>query len=91
MLFVGQMVGFLFAGVACNYLATRLGLGKLIAAGALIQTIAYAFLVPAFPFPAMPVIYAFGGIGLALQDAQANVFVATLPNAETKLGYLHAA
>ncbi|GAA5980778.1 hypothetical protein JCM11641_002648 [Rhodosporidiobolus odoratus] len=91
MLFVGQMVGFLIAGCACASLTAKFGLGKVIVAGSILQAIAYALLIPAFPFPVTPVIYAIGGIGLALQDAQANVYVATLPNSEAKLGLLHAA
>lgn len=58
--------------------------------GAALQAFAYALLTPAFPFPAFPVIYAVGGFGMALQDAQANVYIAGQPNAEVKLGYLHA-
>ncbi|GAA6052974.1 hypothetical protein JCM3770_001157 [Rhodotorula araucariae] len=91
MLFVGQCVGFVAAGFMSSWLSTRLGLGKVIALGALVQAIGYIFLIPAFPFGAMPVFYAISGWGMALQDAQANVFVATLPNAERKLSWLHAA
>lgn len=58
--------------------------------GAASQALAYALLIPAFPFPSFPVIYAVGGFGMALQDAQANVYIAGQPNAEVKLGYLHA-
>ena len=64
--------------------------GKVIVIGAALQAFAYALLIPAFPFPAFPVIYAIGGFGMALQDAQANVYIAGQPNAEVKLGYLHA-
>ncbi|BGP41209.1 hypothetical protein JCM10449v2_005183 [Rhodotorula kratochvilovae] len=91
MLFVGQCVGFVAAGFMSSWLSTRLGLGKVIALGALVQAIGYIFLIPAFPFAAMPVFYAISGWGMALQDAQANVYVATLPNAERKLSWLHAA
>lgn len=38
----------------------------------------------------MPCAYAVIGFGMALQDAQANVFVSTLPNMEQRLGFLHA-
>lgn len=63
--------------------------GRVIALGAVIQACAYTLLIPAFPFPVFPVIYAISGFGMALQDAQSNVYIATLPGAETKLGYLH--
>ncbi|BGP01103.1 hypothetical protein NBRC10513v2_004884 [Rhodotorula toruloides] len=89
MLFVGQAVGFAVAAFANSFLTQKLGLGKVIALGAVIQACAYTLLIPAFPFPVFPVIYAISGFGMALQDAQANVYIATLPGAETKLGYLH--
>ncbi|GAA5875339.1 hypothetical protein JCM8547_003208 [Rhodosporidiobolus lusitaniae] len=89
MLFVGQMAGFLVASVVTSYLNTRFGLGKTIVIGSVFQGVAYALLIAAFPFPVVPVIMALGGLGLALQDSMANCFVATLPNSEKKLGYLH--
>ncbi|BGP17561.1 hypothetical protein JCM10213_004102 [Rhodosporidiobolus nylandii] len=89
MLFLGQAVGFIAAGLACAPLTEKYGLGKVIVVGSALQALAYALLIAAFPFPAMPVLYAVGGLGLALQDAQANVYVAGLPNSEKKLGWLH--
>ncbi|GAA5839352.1 hypothetical protein JCM9279_005914 [Rhodotorula babjevae] len=90
MMFVGQMVGFIAAGLMSSWLSTRLGLGKTIALGALVQALGLVFLIPALPFPANPIFFAVSGWGMALQDAQANVYVATLPNAERKLSWLHA-
>jgi hypothetical protein len=63
--------------------------GKIIVGGACLQTLAYGLLIAAFP--AFPVIYAVGGLGLAIQDAMANTYIASLPvGAEQKLSYLHA-
>ncbi|KAM0749956.1 MFS general substrate transporter [Meredithblackwellia eburnea MCA 4105] len=90
MLFVGQCVGFLSAGFLNGWLNQKFGLGKVITVGAAIQAAGYVFLIPAFPFPVMPICYGIIGFGMALQDAAANVFVATLPNAEHRFGYLHA-
>ncbi|GAA5992868.1 hypothetical protein JCM10908_001382 [Rhodotorula pacifica] len=90
MLFVGQAAGFFIAALVNSWLTQRFGLGKVIVIGAALQALAYGLLTPAFPFPAFPVIFAFGGFGMALQDAQANVYIAGQPNAEVKLGYLHA-
>jgi fucose permease len=43
------------------------------------------------PFPVFVLAYSINGVGMALQDAQANGFVATLKdNAEAKMGLLHA-
>jgi len=60
--------------------------------GSLCQLVAYALQAAAFPFPMFVVCFAINGFGLAVQDAQANGFVASLKdNAETKMGILHAA
>ncbi|KAM0749944.1 MFS general substrate transporter [Meredithblackwellia eburnea MCA 4105] len=91
MLFVGQCIGFLSAGFVNGWLFQRLGLGKVITIGGFIQAVGYVFLIPGFPFPTMPVCYGVIGFGMALQYAGANVYVATLNNAEHKFGYLHAA
>ncbi|GAA6015616.1 hypothetical protein JCM11491_007175 [Sporobolomyces phaffii] len=90
MLFVGQAVGFLASAGAMHFIVERWGLGKVIAVGAAFQAFAYALLIPAFPFPVFPVLYAVSGFGMAAQDSMANVYVASLPNADRKLGFLHA-
>jgi hypothetical protein len=65
--------------------------GKIIVLGACFQMTAYGLLIAAFPFPVFPILYAWGGFGLALQDAMANTYIAALPvRAEQKLSYLHA-
>ncbi|KAK4048968.1 hypothetical protein OIO90_005603 [Microbotryomycetes sp. JL221] len=87
----GQMCGFLTASFANTLASERFGLGKVIAAGGFIQACGYVFLIPAFPFPIMPICYAIVGFGMALQDAQANAYVAILPRADYKMGFLHAA
>ncbi|GAA5926720.1 MFS transporter [Sporobolomyces koalae] len=90
MLFIGQAVGFLAAAGAMYLLVDRFGLGKVIVLGAALQATAYTFLIPAFPFPVFPILYCVSGFGMAIQDSMANVYVATLPNADRKLGFLHA-
>ena len=59
--------------------------------GSLSQTFAYTMISPAPPFPVMCLAYVFNGFGIALQDAQANGYVACLKeNASAKMGLLHA-
>ncbi|KAG6846736.1 hypothetical protein H0H93_012182, partial [Arthromyces matolae] len=59
--------------------------------GSICQIIGYTLMAPALQFPALIVAYAINSVGLALQDAQANGFVASVDdNAETKMGILHA-
>ncbi|CAE6524345.1 unnamed protein product [Rhizoctonia solani] len=91
MLFVSNCVGFVSAAVINIHLTDRLGFGKVILLGAVLQVLAYSILAPALPFPVMCVAYAINGFGIALQDAQSNGFVAELPNnASAKMGLLHA-
>ncbi|KEP54263.1 MFS general substrate transporter [Rhizoctonia solani 123E] len=91
MLFVSNCVGFVSAAVINIHLTDRLGFGKVILLGALLQILAYSILAPALPFPVMCIAYAINGFGIALQDAQANGFIAELPNnAAAKMGLLHA-
>ncbi|CAE6523018.1 unnamed protein product [Rhizoctonia solani] len=99
MLFVSNCVGFISAAVLNIHLTDRLGFGKLILLGGVLQVLAYSILAPALPFPVMCIAYAINGFvfcvtrnkGIALQDAQANGFVAELPNnASAKMGLLHA-
>jgi fucose permease len=59
--------------------------------GSLFQVAGYCIQTAAPPFPAFILAYFLNGFGLALQDSQANGFVATLSrNAEVKMGVLHA-
>ncbi|GAB1519321.1 hypothetical protein RhiTH_002387 [Rhizoctonia solani] len=91
MLFVSNCVGFISAAVINIHLTDQLGFGKVILLGAVLQVVAYCLLAPALPFPVMCIAYAVNGFGIALQDAQANGFVAELPNnASAKMGLLHA-
>lgn len=67
---------------------------QVIVLGASLQVIAYALEAAGtvLPFPAFVLGYAINGIGGALQDAQANAYVAGLrDNKEAKMGMLHAA
>lgn len=53
--------------------------------------IAYTLQSPGLPFPVFVMAYTINGIGMAVQDAQANGYVASLrDNKETKMGILHA-
>ncbi|CAE6419234.1 unnamed protein product [Rhizoctonia solani] len=91
MLFVSNCVGYLLAAVINIHLTDRLGFGKVILLGGVLQILAYAVLAPAPPFPVICISYAINGFGISLHNAQANGFVAELPkNTSAKLGLLHA-
>ncbi|KAJ7591682.1 MFS general substrate transporter [Mycena floridula] len=59
--------------------------------GSVFQMVAYTLQAPALPFPVFVLSYCINGIGMALQDAQANGYTAALKsNPEVKMGLLHA-
>ncbi|KAK7056396.1 hypothetical protein VNI00_002950 [Paramarasmius palmivorus] len=91
LIFIFACVGFV-AGAAINIpLSTKYSFGTLITAGALLQVVGYTLQSTGLPFPAFILAYAINGVGIAIQDAQANGFVAAIKeNAETKMGILHA-
>ncbi|KAL1744994.1 major facilitator superfamily domain-containing protein [Schizophyllum fasciatum] len=89
LLFVCACVGFITGALVNVPLSERLGFGKVRSA---LQSIAYAIDSPAPPFPVLCIAYAINGVGMAIQDAQANGYVASLKdNSEAKMGFLHAA
>jgi hypothetical protein len=65
---------------------------QVIVLGSVLQQVAYALQIPALPFPAYVMSFTINGIGLAMQDAQANGYTASMKeNPETRMGILHAA
>ncbi|KAI0642585.1 MFS general substrate transporter [Trametes meyenii] len=72
LILVFNAVGFLSGAVANVYLTDWLGFGKVLVLGSLFQTIAYAMLAPAGPFPLM--YFAFFCIGLSLVVQAASVY-----------------
>ncbi|KAI4520809.1 MFS general substrate transporter [Schizophyllum commune Loenen D] len=92
LLFVCACIGFITGALINVPLSERLGFGKVHPQGSALQTIAYAIDSPAPPFPVLCIAYAINGVGMAIQDAQANGYVASLKdNSEAKMGFLHAA
>ncbi|KAL1692495.1 major facilitator superfamily domain-containing protein, partial [Schizophyllum commune] len=89
LLFVCACVGFLSGALINVPLSDRLGYGKV---RPIIQIIAYSINSPAPPFPVLCVSYAINGVGMAIQDAQSNGYVASLTDKpEARMGMLHAA
>ncbi|EIW78485.1 MFS general substrate transporter [Coniophora puteana RWD-64-598 SS2] len=91
LVWVFACVGFLTGAIANMFLEPRFGFGKTIFIGACFQFVGYAIESAALPFPAFVLGYAINGVGMALQDAQANGYVSNLPNSSTKMSFLHAA
>ncbi|KIY46714.1 MFS general substrate transporter [Fistulina hepatica ATCC 64428] len=91
LLFVAACIGFIAGAIVNVPLTEKLGFGKVLVLGSALQAIAYAIDAAAPPFPVLCAAYGINGVGMALQDAQANGYVASLKrNPETKMGILHA-
>ncbi|KAK1223948.1 hypothetical protein PQX77_013169 [Marasmius sp. AFHP31] len=92
LIFIFACVGFV-SGACLNVpLSDKYGFGKALVLGSALQTVAYALQSANLPFPVFVMAYTINGVGLSIQDAQANGFVASLrENTETKMGLLHAA
>ncbi|KAJ6483841.1 major facilitator superfamily domain-containing protein [Mycena vitilis] len=92
LIFVLQCVGS-FGGAFINVLLTqKYGMGKLLLWGSSMQVLAYALQAAALPFPVFVLAGVINGAGLAIQDAQANGYVASLANnSEAKMGFVQAA
>ncbi|KAJ3804739.1 MFS general substrate transporter [Lentinula aff. lateritia] len=83
--------GFVIGAGINIWLNERLGFGKVMVMGSLLQLATYAIQSPAPPFPAMVLSFFLAGLGMSLQNAQANGFVGSLKkNKSTKLMMLHA-
>ncbi|KAF8187039.1 major facilitator superfamily domain-containing protein [Mycena galopus ATCC 62051] len=92
LIFVFACVGFIGGAMINVPLTDRLGFGKMLALGSICQIIAYSMMAPAPPFPVFVLSFVINGVGVAIQDAQANGYVASLKhNPETKMGLLHGA
>ncbi|KAJ7065045.1 MFS general substrate transporter [Mycena amicta] len=92
LIFVFACIGFIGGALANVPLTDRLGFGKMITLGSLFQVVAYSLQAPAPPFPVFILSYVINGVGIAIQDAQANAHIASLKhNSEIKMGLLHGA
>ncbi|KAL1740986.1 major facilitator superfamily domain-containing protein [Schizophyllum fasciatum] len=95
MLFVCSCAGFVTGALINIPLSGRVGFGKVRFEAlfrSALQVVGYTIQAPALPFPVLCIGYVINGIGIAIQDAQANGYVASLANnSEAKMGMLHAA
>ncbi|KAA1472078.1 MFS general substrate transporter [Dentipellis sp. KUC8613] len=91
LIFISNCVGFVVGSVSNIWFTDRLGFGKTIVLGSVTQVVAYCLQAPAPPFPLFVIAYCLNGFGIALQDAQANGYVASYKdNGAAKMGMLHA-
>ncbi|KIJ23443.1 hypothetical protein M422DRAFT_39610 [Sphaerobolus stellatus SS14] len=90
LLFVCACLGFILGAFSNVFLTDRFGFGKTIVIGGVAQIIGYAMMAPAPPFPVLVIGFVINGFGIALQDAQANGFVAASED-RALMNFLHAA
>ncbi|KAI0767879.1 MFS general substrate transporter [Irpex lacteus] len=91
LIFIFNFLGCIGGALSNVYLTERFGFGKTLVVGCILQLAGYALLAAAPPYPAFILGYVFNGLGLSLQDAGANGYVASLKdNQETKMGVIHA-
>ncbi|KJA28717.1 hypothetical protein HYPSUDRAFT_1082544 [Hypholoma sublateritium FD-334 SS-4] len=73
-------------------LGDKFGIGKMLVIGAGLQAGGFAIQSMGLPFPLFAISFAASGIGISIQDAQANGFIAIVRHeGEKKMGLLHAA
>ncbi|KAK7039480.1 MFS domain-containing protein [Favolaschia claudopus] len=89
--FVLACIGFI-SGVLINvHWTDKLGFGRMIVLGALMQVVGYSIQAPAPPFPLFLLSFTFNGFGIAVQNAQSNAYVVNLRHSsELYMGMLHA-
>lgn len=91
-LFLFKCVGFIVGSIANLWLTDVLGFGKCLVLGAALQTAAYAAQAPAPPFPVLMAMHWVVGVGMAIQAAQSNGFVAAGKDKESvhsRMSMLH--
>lgn len=89
--FVANCLGFILGGALNVWFNDRIGFGKIMVIATTVQLVAYTVQATGPPFPVMVTANFLTGVGLSLQNAQANGYVSSLTdNMETKLGMLHA-
>ncbi|KAK7039471.1 MFS domain-containing protein, partial [Favolaschia claudopus] len=89
--FVLSCIGFISGAIMNVHWTDKLGFGRMIVLGALLQIVGYSIQAPAPPFPLFVMSFIFNGFGIAIQNAQANAYVASLKhNSELYMGMLHA-
>ncbi|KAH7169875.1 major facilitator superfamily domain-containing protein [Dactylonectria macrodidyma] len=89
-LYLINFSGWLLAALTNVHMVSWLGMGGTLVVGGMLQLFAYALNFWKPPFPVFSASFFFSGLGVAYLDAQANTFVAHMPNSHRWLGVLHA-
>lgn len=90
-LFIVTCLGAALGSFSIFYLLDKIGFGKVLALGAVLQAVAYVVQAAAPPFPLFITVSFINGMGMALQESTGNGYTASLKrNGARKMGLLHA-
>ncbi|TCD71912.1 hypothetical protein EIP91_000044 [Steccherinum ochraceum] len=91
LLFVFNCLGSIVASVINVYLCDRIGFGWVLVIGAAVQVAGYAVSAVGPPFTVLVFSYFVTGFGVALQDANASAYIASLRvSSPTRMGIMHS-
>ncbi|KAK9450346.1 major facilitator superfamily domain-containing protein [Limtongia smithiae] len=88
-IWLANSIGFITIAVVTHWLYSRLGRVGMFVLGTAFLTMAFAILAPGPPFGAVLVAFFLSGLGAALVNSQANVFVSYLQHTEAMFGVMH--
>ncbi|ERS95010.1 MFS transporter [Sporothrix schenckii 1099-18] len=89
--FLASFAGYLFAALANNHIHHRFGQFGVAILGSFGRLAGYLPMMFHPPFPVLPVIMIFPGLGNGVEDSGWNAWVGNMENANELLGFLHGA
>lgn len=89
LIWMANAIGFIFVACLSHTIQTHLGKFKSMIMGTMSSIIMYAIILSGTIFPIIAVAFFFGGCGLAIVLAQANVFLARLDKLSKYLSFCH--
>lgn len=89
LIWISNAIGFIVVASVSHKLQPWLGRSKSIPVGCIFSLIMYAIVLSGGPYPLVVVGFFFGGIGLAIVLAQANIFLSKLDKQSKYLAFFH--
>ncbi|KAL7271777.1 hypothetical protein RUND412_005440 [Rhizina undulata] len=90
LVYLTNFAGWMVAAFLNVHLTAQIGMGGVLVFGAGLQLFAYCLNFWKPPYPLFVISFFFTGLGMAVQDAQANVFCANVKDSHRYLGLLHS-
>lgn len=89
LIWISNAIGFIVVAAMSHKIQPWLGRSKSIPVGCIFSIIMYSIILSGGPYPLVVVGFFFGGIGLAIVLAQANVFLSKLDKQSKYLAFFH--